>query len=745
MASPPVVEFTLSTPSGGAVVGAEAEGGGRFLFTLAKLVPADAGVPAYWQSYTNRLEVADDKPDIPDALPLALQGYADQGGTLEAGDVEGSYVYTYGTDPTNVTTPVPVAYDPALTHRVGFEYRIDGNINPDNPFFDFVPAGGDPASREIVTDDSCNACHKRLALHGSGRFNTGYCNTCHNPFTRDQNSGALVDLPHMAHAMHAAEFRREQSIELSCTDQGGTLTRVGRSELCLLDPTDETTVVETDDTLFTYVVYGHNDSKHDYNNLRYPQDVLRCETCHDAGEGADGGLWNENYSAEACGACHVSVLEVSEPDPDTGLSTYAIQHAFPSDPQVNGSCGNCHGAGIVVTNFELHSQVIGSTRLRQDLGELFKFEILGADLTDLAAPKVTIKITNPADGSAYDILTDPEFTVLPNDVASLSIWVSWSTDDIYNGDEDGNLVNFGGRSDEGRGLRMELEDIQASVPAPVKNEDGSFTVTFFQALPANVGDFMISLGGHPDVNGERAYAESAVYLNPDATKNRRKVVQEAKCNACHYKLAMHGGNRVLGDYRICLNCHNSELGHFEHVEDENAHGQIGDFIDSISLSVLVHNLHAGSPTYFAGEFSDVALPIAARLDLCGICHIEGTYNGPAATARAITIYRGDDASVWTDDVVDSPWTGICTNCHVSQAAENHMLLNGGQLGGGIEFDPITELPVPGTGSPLKSEFTAGTGLPIFSNEACEICHKAGGIADVAEAHMGVLPPDTGGH
>jgi hypothetical protein len=52
MASPPVMEFSLSTPSGGVVVGAESAG--RFLFTLAKLVPAADGVPAYWQSYTNR-------------------------------------------------------------------------------------------------------------------------------------------------------------------------------------------------------------------------------------------------------------------------------------------------------------------------------------------------------------------------------------------------------------------------------------------------------------------------------------------------------------------------------------------------------------------------------------------------------------------------------------------------------------------------------------------------------------------
>ena len=33
-------------------------------------------------------------------------------------------------------------------------------------------------------------------------------------------------------------------------------------------------------------------------------DVLWCETCHNADAGADGALWNETYSAQACGGCH---------------------------------------------------------------------------------------------------------------------------------------------------------------------------------------------------------------------------------------------------------------------------------------------------------------------------------------------------------------------------------------------------------------------------------------------------------
>jgi OmcA/MtrC family decaheme c-type cytochrome len=552
-----------------------------------------------------------------------------------------------------------------------------------------------------------------------------------------------VDLPHMAHALHspnvrlasvcaAPPFNGSLNRERQCEDaQGAVIPGFVAAD-------------------YEYVVYGHNDSQHAYGDLRYPQDVLSCETCHDTDKSADGGLWNENYTAEACGACHLGNLVVSDPDPTTGLSTYAIQHAFPSQPQVNGTCVNCHGADVAPTNLKAHSNIARSTRLRLALGEQFKFEILAADMT-VSPPVVTIKVSNPLDETVYDIINDPEFT---GGEASLNLYIAWTTDDIYNGDENGNVL--GKNSDgcqvgvgipdvcralpPGYPLRMTLDAIQANA---TENADGSFDVTYFTSLPSVPGNPMIGMDGHPDVGGERAYAESTVFFpGPE----RPALVDNAKCNSCHGKLNMHGGNRNLGDYRICLACHNNDLSHFEHVsvDDEDPHLQIGDFFDSVSLGVLVHNLHIGSPTYFAGEFADVALPIAARLDLCEVCHIPGTYNGPRDTARAISIFEGADPTVWTDDIADSPWAGICTNCHTSLAAENHMMLNGGVLGGDIDVDAAGD-PVKGTGFPTKDLFTAGTGRPIFSLEGCAVCHKAGGIADVAEAHRSVLPPDTGGH
>jgi OmcA/MtrC family decaheme c-type cytochrome len=103
---------------------------------------------------------------------------------------------------------------------------------------------------------------------------------------------------------------------------------------------------------------------------------------------------------------------------------------------------------------------------------------------------------------------------------------------------------------------------------------------------------------------------------------------------------------------------------------------------------------------------------------CDICHVTGRYNGPRATARALTTVEGDN-TIWSDDLATSPTAAICTNCHTSQDAINHMVSNGAW------FDAV------------KSTFTetgALPGIPDSGQESCSVCHAAGRIADTAEMH-----------
>ena len=80
------------------------------------------------------------------ALASAIQANTESGtaaGWQELGN--GVYRYTSTTNLATVTSPIAVAYEPSLTHRVSIAIDLSGaarELAPDNPFKDFVPAGG---------------------------------------------------------------------------------------------------------------------------------------------------------------------------------------------------------------------------------------------------------------------------------------------------------------------------------------------------------------------------------------------------------------------------------------------------------------------------------------------------------------------------------------------------------------------------------------------------------------------------
>ena len=166
ISSPAVVEFSLATSRGTPLIGLPPE---SISFTLIKLLPAANGLPVRWQSYINTLEEARDGTPSPNLLEVALQSDRDSGGEL-VDNRDGTYEYTFATDVTNITDPVEVSYEPSLTHRVGFEIRLEDAdaINPDNPTLDFVPDGtAGSGTKDIAATASCNSCHETPAPRAS--------------------------------------------------------------------------------------------------------------------------------------------------------------------------------------------------------------------------------------------------------------------------------------------------------------------------------------------------------------------------------------------------------------------------------------------------------------------------------------------------------------------------------------------------------------------------------------------------
>ena len=757
IASPPVVDFTVTDANGNA---AEGIASGFVWFTFAKLVPntdpdVNGGLP-YWQSYVNRTEdvlnnVDTNDDGVPDrgsdALDLAVQATTDSGfsGGSHVEVAPGQYQYTFGTDVTNVTSPIAVPWEPNLTHRVGLEIRLDDNdmgtpddssddvevevpLAPDNPVYDFVPDGGmgSGVTKNILDTDNCEGCHYEFAFHGGPRKTVEYCVTCHNPGTVDQDSGNSLDFAHLLHSVHMGEDR------LFPDDM----------DMPTVDP---------------FIIWGFSDFDHDYSHVTYPQSKTYCETCHTASlDAPDGDNWNAAATAKTCGGCHADGLVAQNFDAVTGVAEYQMDHGAAgagggtfTAVADDGTCSGCHLGQISTAGppLAIHSNIRDDDRARAAAGDNFVFEIVGAQRMEPGqTPTVTIRVTDAA-GTPYDIINDPEFDL--DNGASLNLYAQWSTDAYYGGDEDGLVL--GGRinddgvttqaiqdlnfRDSGYPFRMRLGAIQA-VATP-GSEPGRFRVPFYRALPDNFsGDVAFALGGHPaylttDADGvtdwERAAAVSAVFYTGTP---RMAAFDSAQCNACHNRLTVHGNNRN-GNAEICLLCHNGDAAVCSTNPEPDGSCAVGElddrgrviYEDGYSFGRMIHSIHTASETFDNGSFAEVHYP--QNPANCDTCHKPGSYNVARATARAVSTSQGPDIRVWTDDIATTPTAAVCGVCHTSTAARGHFESQAGQVD-----DLKCTIVGAECGAPDGS---SGSGLPN-GQEACAVCHGTGSEFETSQYH-----------
>jgi OmcA/MtrC family decaheme c-type cytochrome len=630
MASPPTITFKVTAADGRPALEIAP---GLLSFTLNKLQPAGAGKPESWVSYINRIE-SKNAASTPNVLEQAIQATTESGtaGTLvELGD--GVYEYTYATDPADVTTPVAVAYEPQLVHRVGLELRGGSGsalrtIAPANPVLDFIPASGAivPVAKNIVSTESCNACHDRLEFHGGPRITAEYCVTCHNPDTIDQDTGESLDMGYLAHSIHMGVLR------------GGTVGGVAA---------------------IPYVVYGFGDTPHDYGDVTYPQEVLWCENCHVASDATpDGDDFNVTVTPTTCGGCHAEGLRLGTPDPVTGKPPYSYQHqggVVAGITFAEGRCLDCHNGQAVPTAQAIHANIPGSNRVRETLGMNFKYEIL--DFVGLQAgetPVVTFRVLDGA-GEPIDVRSDETFLTSG---ARFTLRVGWDTGDIYNGTTDGFLAN-----PRAQPFSLNILDVLGEL---VQNADGSFSYTFPEVTPEGAPtNLMVTLEGRRQyADGERAYPESAIYYTGTP---RAVIIEEEKCDSCHQFIAFHGGSRA-GDPQMCVVCHNPDA----------AYPDIG----TIALGPMLHQIHAAA---YPG-FEEITYP--QGVGNCLACHAEGTFYAARDSARPVSVDAGADLSSWADDIANSATSEACAGCHSSSQAKAHMEGNGGIFGGTKGSMPI---------------------------------------------------------
>lgn len=633
--------------------------------TIAQLSPGQNGGSSEWQSYVTRSSAG-----IPDAQATTESGT--NGSWTDNAD--GTYTYTFAQALTAYSGGP--TYDGSKTHRLGLEIRtnrggfLSFNIPSNNAPYDFLPTGGTPIeTRLIVNNAACNACHDNLELHGEARFDVEYCVTCHNPHSIDGDTaaepwGGTVDMKQMVHKIHF----------------GANLTN-------------------------GYRVIGFRGTEHDYSNVTFPQDVRNCTTCHQENDATvpQASNWRQVQNRDACGSCHDSIDWMNGGHPG-GLT-------FADDTL----CVDCHGENSTVNGGDLRVAEAHRMPVRE-AEALFEFRVENiANTAPGQMPVIDFSVFNPQAGTFYDILNDPEWTQCFT--SRLAIGVAWDTSDYHNRGS-GNTP----------GIPVSIDPLGGGTCFGSSTDIGGgvFQVTSPVAVPLDVtGSLAVTMDGHPalDIDGnlERIAVTNVVAYAPitDATAvARRNAVAIEKCDDCHNQLSMHGNNRT-DNIQVCVTCHAPNVTDINRRAGQCA-TDLGTDDAPVDMKVMIHALHAGGATgvpYEACGFGNrphtFSFTYPGKLNNCEGCHVEGGFY-PVDPAEVLgTTVSANDPTILIDDVVVSPNTAVCSTCHVSALAADHMRQNGGDF---------------------NATKAADGSLVSSGSETCALCHGEGRSADVAVMH-----------
>jgi OmcA/MtrC family decaheme c-type cytochrome len=405
-----------------------------------------------------------------------------------------------------------------------------------------------------------------------------------------------------------------------------------------------------------YKIIGNAQSINDFSTVEFPQDIRNCDTCHES-TAAEASIWYTRPSSKACASCHDDVNFV------TGAN-------HPAGPATDATCSTCH---VPVGEREFDASIIGAHTVPYLSKQLAGLSATIVSVDQVGAgknPVVTFKLTN-GDGSAVD----------PKPFGSSL-----------------NLLMGGPTTDYDR------QPFRENASGATFN--GTVSVyTFTNSLPANAtGTWAFSIEARRTVTldkggpHEQTFTEGA--KNPVTYKAvtgnvvaRRTIVDQAKCEKCHDRLSLHGGQRL--NVEECLICHNPN------GDDSSRRPATAGKPESISFKRMIHRIHTGEDLAqdftiygFGGSvnnFNEVRFP-GDRRD-CVACHTStATYELPTGGALDTVTQR----DFYTPQ---GPGTAACLGCHDNRDAAAHAFINTAPFG-----------------------------------EACATCHGTGKDWDVAKEH-----------
>ncbi|HQR46100.1 MAG TPA: OmcA/MtrC family decaheme c-type cytochrome [Thermoanaerobaculia bacterium] len=388
--------------------------------------------------------------------------------------------------------------------------------------------------------------------------------------------------------------------------------------------------------------------------VTYPQDIRNCTTCHDTASPMSytwftqlpnrGTAANSGPTRAACGSCHA----------DVNFAT-GKNHSPQNLPQANdNACGDCH---VPQGDLEWDASVIGAHTVPYESTQLKGLKTQIVSVSNVGAGKkatVTFKITN----NAGTVLNPLPFG------SNLNIVLGGPTVDYGTGQTSPAQPfreNASGASFDGK---QAVYTMTNAIPASATGT-WTFSIECRQTVTLQKG-----------VGGTIAYTEGAVNpifyaaVTDAAPVARRVVVDIAKCNVCHDRLVLHGGQRFI--VQECVICHNPNS------NDSARRPASANPPESVQMARMIHRIHTGEEMTqiytvygFGGSvnnFNEVTYP-GDRRD-CVRCHTSMTTADlplPTGTLNVITLrdYYSPQG----------PGTAACVGCHDNQDTAAHAYLN----------------------------------------------------------------------
>lgn len=557
------------------------------------------------------------------------QAASDTGG-IYTRIADGQYRYTFG-------IKAPSGHDRSATHTIGIYgsrnlQEFDLGTNYVSTTFNFVPAGAQVTTvRDVIRSQSCNKCHDELSAHGGSRRGVDMCVLCHTPQTTDPDTGNTMDLPVLAHKIHAGK-------ELPSVQAGRP-----------------------------YRVIGFSGTVFDWSNVGYPSNILRCESCHEQDTGAAQATAHlTRPTRTSCGSCHDNV-------------NFASGEGHVAGPQISDSqCALCH---VPQGELEFDASIRGAHTIAQE----------SAALTGLVLDLIRVEDGSPGKRPivTFTVKDASGKAVAMSRLNSLSLIMAGPTNDYGYTSFGADVTTPGYVSEDARQAACTpdgscIYTFRRMIPEDAR---GSYSIGIESRRTETL------LAGTTRQRDVRYGAQNKViHFTVDGTpvQPRRAVVSTAQCNQCHTRLNFHGDNR--NEVAMCVLCHNPSLTDIARRPMAVNAADRAQPPQGVNFNLLIHRIHSGEhlntegrPYIVVGnagshhDFSEVRYPAMSLSGTpgdrrnCAMCHVNGS-------EQILTRLRHDVLDPQGPINPVKPVASACTGCHVSTSAASHALVNTSVLG-----------------------------------------------------------------